>query len=256
MGEASDLPALWDAVRRADSVPARERIILLHLSFARNVAARLYARRTYPELEFSDYLQYAAIGLMEAVDRYDAGRGVAFQTFAMPRIVGAVLNGIGALSERQEQINARRYILSARWMAGKTQPPAGIDMNGQAASLHDGGDALFARLTELAIGEALGVMPDAAEARQVVEPAYPDNTFCNIEQRQLRQRIFDLLAPLPSRQRCVIRYHYLHQLCLGDIAGLLGVSKGRVSQIHKDALAALRQGIRSAAQGKVHYWFL
>lgn len=255
MNGPADLPELWDALRKEGDGKARERIVAIHLPFARIVAARLYARRTYAELEFLDYLQYASIGLLEAVDRYDAGRGIGFRTFAMPRIAGAVLNGIGTLSERQEQISARLRIMGRRYDSLK-RPTLENDGSMQCDGPKSGADPVFVRLAEMAIGLALGFVLEDSGMVQMAEPSYPDNTYQNVERLQLCRWISGLLAPLPRRQQCVIRYHYLQQLNFADIAGLLGMTKGRVSQIHREALAVLRAESGGAGRHDPQCYFL
>lgn len=224
-----DLTLLWNELRSGTNALAREQIIACHLQFARMLAGKLYAKRTYAELEFADYLQYASIGLMEAVDRFDADRGVKFETFAAPRITGAILNGIESLSEKQEQVSARRRIISDRVESMKGKLPGTKDPN-----------ALFGYLAELAIGLAVGFALDDSGMYQADDPAYPDNTYQRVELKQLHQRVMALLELLPANERRVITYHYLQRLAFEEIARMLGLTKGRISQIHKDALNRLR----------------
>ncbi|HSY29558.1 MAG TPA: sigma factor, partial [Burkholderiaceae bacterium] len=104
----------WTEFHLDRNVDARSRIIESYLPFTRMMAAKTYAKRTCSELEFQDYLQYATIGLVEAVDRFDPNRGVKFETFSATRITGAILNGIDSLSEKQQQVGARRRAIAAR----------------------------------------------------------------------------------------------------------------------------------------------
>ena len=236
----ADLDADWCALKEQAS--ARERVIASHLPFARMLAAKLYARRTYPELEFHDYFQHASIGLIEAVDHFDVTRGVKFELYAAPRIQGAILNGIATLSEKQEQVSARKRVMSQR-----------------VASLHDGGPvagdagALFAHLAALAVGLALGLVLEGTGMVETDQAAYPDNCYQRTELRQLRAQLGALIDQLGVNERRVITYHYLQQLPFGDIAAMLGLSNGRVSQIHKAALAHLRDAAKARLQVDLRY---
>ncbi len=225
-----DTTPLWDGMRSGDNSSAREQIIDFYLPFARILAAKLYAKRTFIELEFADYLQYASIGLVEAVDRFDPAREVKFETFAALRINGAVLNGIESLSERQVQVSARQRIVAARVKSQKDADIAPKDPN-----------AVFGYLAELAIGLAIGFALDESGMVQADDAAYPDNTYRHVELKQLGQRVRELIERLPDNERRVIKYHYLQQIPFEEIASILGVTKGRVSQVHRDALNKLGQ---------------
>lgn len=233
----TDMTPVWAALRGGADPSAREQVIEFYLPFARIMAAKLYAKRTYIELEFSDYMQYASIGLMEAIDRFDPERGVKFETFAAPRINGAILNGIESLSEKQVQVSARQRILSARVKSLKDAPPEPADSN-----------ALFGYLAELAVGLAIGFALEDSGIYQAEEASYPDNTYHRIELRQLRKRVGELVEQLPDNERRVIKYHYLQQIPFDEIATLLNVTKGRVSQIHKNALKRMGQIVRSIGE--------
>lgn len=208
---------------------ARERLIDAYLPFARMLAAKLYGRRTYPELEFQDYFQHATIGLIESIDRYDPTRGVRFEPYASARIRGAVLSGIETLSEKQEQVSARKRILADRASSFKDEVK------------DQGAETLFEALAEIAIGLATGVMLEGSGIYQDQNLSYMDNAYLVVELKQLRARVLDAVSFLSANERKVITYHYLQHVAFEEIAGTLGVSKGRVSQIHKAALKRLRE---------------
>lgn len=226
--------ALWQALGAGANPSTRAQLVDHYLPFARMFAAKLYAKRTYAELEFMDYMQFASIGLIESIDRYDVSLGVPFEGFAAPRIGGAILNGIESLSEKQKQVGARKRIVKER-IASSTDSNAG----------HNGTDALFAYLAEIAIGLAVGFALEDSGMYQSEAPSYPDNTYHGIELRQLRQRIRTMVDTLPGNEQRVIRYHYLQQLAFDEVAVILGLSKGRVSQLHQQAIRRLRLGVGS-----------
>lgn len=234
-----DAATLWRAYHGGAGDAARGALVAHYLEFARMMAARLYARRTYPELEFADYLQFARLGLLEAIDRYDAGRGARFETFAALRINGAILDGIRSYSDMQEQIAARKRIVGQRLdvLQADDEAPRAVP-DGRDA------DALFGYLAELAVGLAVGFALDGSGMVQSEEREYADNTYAGVELRQLRDRLLAALDSLPERQRLVLRYHYLQQVPFEQVAAMLALSKGRVAQLHREALACLRQRLR------------
>ena len=109
--------ALWQAFRAAGDGAAREELVRMHLPFARVMAAHCYARRHHDEIGFDEYLQFASVGLLEAMERYDPGRGAQFRTFAARRMQGAILDGLEHLSEKQQQIALRQRLRAERLQA-------------------------------------------------------------------------------------------------------------------------------------------
>ena len=228
--------ALWRRWREARDLVAREALITLHLPYARTVAATYYGRRQHNEIEFGDYLQYARIGLLEALDRFDPALGAQFRTFAARRMHGAILDGIERLSEKQQQIAVRQRLRNERLaLVKEAAAPA------QAKRLAEGNE-LFRYLAEVGVGLALcrlleGTgMIDHAEA----SPPTADRHYQAVELAQLRRKIVELVDRLTPQQRTVVRYHYLQDHSFEEIASLMGVTRGRVSQVHRQALEALR----------------
>jgi RNA polymerase sigma factor for flagellar operon FliA len=221
-------PAWASYVRTRDS-GTRERLIAAYMGFARMMAAKVYARRTLEGVEFADYMQYATVGLIEAVDRFDPARGVLFESFAAVRMTGAMLTGLESCSEIQRQIATRKRVISERLssLADPTAQP-------------DGAEAVFARLAEMAIGLAVGFALEESGMYLQDEGEYADNTYTGAELRQLRSRVHVAVAELGPNQRRVIEMHYLQHLPFEDIANRMSLTRGRISQIHKEALQNMR----------------
>lgn len=224
--------ALWRVWQKDGDASVREQLIEAYLPFARMLAAKMFARRTYMELEFHDYFQHASIGLIEAVDKFDRQKGVKFEAYAATRINGAILSGIETLSEKQEQVSARKRILASR-----------VDSLKDVKTDHSDPEALFASLAELAIGLAMGLVLEDSGMYQGAGTSYADNTYQRIELQQLQSRVVEAVQRLRGNERRVISYHYLQHLAFDEIASILGLSKGRVSQIHKAALQRLREDL-------------
>lgn len=226
--------ALWRAFGGQRDAALRERLVAHYLPFARMMAAKMYAGRTHMQVEFDEYLQYARLGLIEAVDRFDAGLGYKFETYAGSRINGAILSGMRSYSEVHEQVAARQRVVRAR-MASLQEP--GRDTADPAD--------LFGYLAELAVGLAVGFALDNSGMYQERErdAHYGDNTYAGVELKQLRARLNSLVEGLPGKHRQVVSYHYLQQLPFEEIAEMLALTRGRIAQIHREALVKLREAL-------------
>lgn len=220
--------SLWAAARAGDEA-ARARLLEAYLPFAGVMAARMYGNRLEHDLDYEDYLQFGTVGLIEAADRYDPAQGVLFKTYAAHRINGAIQNGLEQMSEKRVQVATRQRLRAERR---------------EAAAVAEDKD-LFQQLADIAIGMAIGYLIDEPEIYLHDEAAAPPHQYGGMELRQLRTRMQALVDGLPQRERLVIKYHYLQQLPFNLIAESMGLTKGRVSQIHSKALDLLRQAMQA-----------
>lgn len=223
--------ALWREWRMLRAQAVRNRLVGRYSELVRILAAKTYRHRYSEELEFSDYVQFGMVGLLESIDRFDPQLGSKFETFASHRIQGAILNGVESLSEKQRQIAVRGRVRSERTKSladGQKSDDAGA-----------GSDALQ-RLADIAIGLAMGLMLDNAGLYLEGEPASGNSPYEQLELTQLRQRLSDLVDQLPPAERRVVRSHYYQHVQFDEIARQTGVTKGRISQIHHTALKRLR----------------
>jgi RNA polymerase sigma factor for flagellar operon FliA len=232
--------ALWRRLRDSGDAAARDALLALHLPYARVVAKVYYAKRYHDEIEFGDYLQYASVGMLEALERYDPERGVQFRTFAARRMHGAILNGLERLTEKQQQIAARQRLRTER-----LQDLKALAQEGDAAP--QGAHQLQRYVSEVGIGLALCWMLDGTSMVEGNEASVAMPFYQSVAMRQLRERLLKAIDTLPAPERTVVRSHYLQEMPFDEIAAMLHLSKGRISQIHKQALLHLRGLVRDQA---------
>lgn len=219
---------LWDRYRRDPSRMDREALIRRYTSYANMLAAKYYAGRQIREIEFEEYRQYALVGLIESIDRYDPSYGAMFKTYAGHRIRGAILNGIERHNELQQQISARTRLREERYK----------DLMEEIGQEQEDP---FARLVDTAIGLAIGYMLEDSGLFRHEETGYEDNAYRQYELDELVRLVRSLVDTLPEQERAVIRGHYLDQMRFDEIAVRMGLTKGRISQIHHRALKRMRE---------------
>jgi RNA polymerase sigma factor FliA len=205
---------------------ARERLIELYLPFARSVAARAYRMRADDSVSFNDYLQYARTGLIEAIDRYDPLREASFRTYSSYRIRGAILNGLTRETEESAQRHYRRMHIHER-------------MDSLQRSDVDNAEADLFELATLTVGLAIGFLLDQAD--EPADESTGRNPYAATELAQLRRMVLAAVGTLPDSERRVIEGHYFGGRQFQSIAAELRVTKGRVSQLHGQALARIRK---------------
>lgn len=238
---------LWMRWRRGADAEARDQLIRHYLPFARMMAATTYARRTHNDIEFAEYMQLASVGLIEAVDRFDPAQGVQFKTFASKRVHGAVLNGLTRLTEKNQQIAITMRLRQERLEAAKEAAAEAVE-DTRAAGGTRRADQLFRYLAEVGIGMALGILLEdtgmvdtEAFGNEASAPSPEISYFRRTEIRQMQQVMRDAVGRLSEQQKVVIRYHYLQEIPFDEIAATMGVTRGRISQLHRQGLLRLRE---------------
>lgn len=208
---------LWRRYRTEDDSAARDYLVLRYMPWARSVALAVARRLRSGPMEWSDHVQNANIGLLEAMSRYDVARGVDFMAYAKPRVRGSVFNGMRSWT-RENLVNDGRF------------------KQERLDSLQGGvSDDLLTGFVDTVVGLGLGLLLENSAT-----PA-PDSASLDEYGHVLR----DVMIDLPDRQRQILISHYFMHMQFQDIAADLGLTKGRISQLHKEALARLREALRT-----------
>jgi RNA polymerase sigma factor for flagellar operon FliA len=217
--------------------------VVQYLDLIRYVVARLgrVSAAAGRALEQEDLLQYGVLGLMNAIDRFSPAAGVKFETYAIPRIRGAILDEVRNLDwvPRSVRANARRIEHAAERVVQEV---------GREAAEQEIAGKLEISIEEFQkiLKDAGAVMTSARQGRhETAEPmdqvaeASPD-PYQRLSDEESRTKLVEAIVDLPERSRKVIALYYYEGLKFGDIARLLKVSESRVSQIHSEVLRGLR----------------
>lgn len=226
---------LWERCRAGDAA-ARDQLLALHLPYARVVAASYYAKRLHDEIEFDDYLQLARLGLVECIDRYDPSSGVQFRTYAARRMHGSLLDGLERMTEKQQQIAARQRLEQQRLESIRDGAAAGTARERST-------EQLLSYVADAGLAFALAWLLDGTGMLHVEEKTASVPFYRNVELKQLRERIVQLVQSLPAQERRVVHEHYFQEIPFQDIAEAMHLTKGRISQIHHRALGRLREDL-------------
>jgi RNA polymerase sigma factor for flagellar operon FliA len=225
--------SLWRRLRFEAEGECRETLFNRYVALARLLARRQGRRHATLRADRGELEQFAFEALLQAIDRYDPLRGIPFIAFARRRILGAIADGIARLSEVGAQLRVRRRLEQERLrsLVAAESEPAPSD------------DAL-ARLSELTMGLALGLMLEGTGLFAGEDEADPGpSPYETLEWRQVQTRLAREVNRLPAKEAAVIRQHYNHGLSFAQIAQLLQLSRGRVSQLHGAGLGRLRKRI-------------
>lgn len=202
------------------------------------MAKASFARHGHDEIELEEFEQWATLGLMEAMERFDPALGSCFRTFATRRIHGSITDGIERTTETRQQVAACQRLEALRFeMRDQHQPSASTEaarFNRQV--LHYVGESGLA--VALAwLFEDSGMVDTGRRIEAI--PFYR-----SLELKRFQHSIRQSVDALPVQERAVIRGHYLLDLPFEQVATQLNLTRGRISQIHRRALLHLRGSLR------------
>jgi len=237
-GEEREEAALWDAFKDEGSAAAREKLFARHAGFARNIARRHHRELPGGDVELADLVQLAYAGLLEALDKYDPERGAPFRPFAAYRISGSIRDGMVKMSELREQIAWRHRAQRERLRS----------LSETGTSKASTSEAMAA-MADIAAGLALGFMlegtglfnPHDAEHGAQSQDA---TAYKSVAWKEMVAQLHAAIAALPEREQTILRRHYLDGVSFDQLAQLLQITKGRVSQLHRAALVSLKKRMR------------
>lgn len=223
--------SLWARWRQSADQAARSALVERYMELVRIIAAAIYRSANYGYVEFRDLVQLGVVGLLESIARFEPRTGGSFAGFARKRIRGSILNGLEEQSEHHAQIAFRRRMRKDR-----------TDSLAESAKVNHRSSP-FLQMVEIATGLAVGHMLEGTA--MYVDPtpergAYSDCSEVHASAESFRY----LLAKLPVMQAKVLELHYLNGIQFDEVAALMGLSKGRISQLHSAAILALRSFFR------------
>lgn len=248
----AELSKLWESFKTTGNTQAREELILEYSSLIKYVAGRL-AMGMPANVEYDDLVSFGVFGLMDALDKYDLSRGIKFETYALARIRGAIIDGLRSLdwvprSVRQKARELERTMQQLDSQLGRPASESEIaaameyNLNDYYKMLQEVACSSINSLDEIWLddgreSEGLTLM-DALEDKSSPDP------MDLAEYTDLKDRLGRAIDQLSERERLVTSLYYYEGLTLKEIGAVLEVSEARVSQIHSAAVARLRTKMR------------
>ncbi len=251
-----DTQTLWRVYRRNPSdQKLRDRLILTYAPLVKYVAGRLGSGLP-AHVDEGDLVSYGLLGLIGAIERYDPDRDVKFETYAIARIKGSIIDELRSLdwvprSVRSRARDIERAVaeLERRLMRAPTDEEIagklGITQEELDESLSQISRSSIAALDELWTVSTSGgdqvALIDTIEDTQGPEP---QSALAQVEQKEA---IGEAISRLPEREKLVVTLYYYEELTLREIGEVLGVTESRISQLHTKAILRLKSRLGGAA---------
>ncbi len=246
--KAVELKDLWRRYKTSGDERARERLVIAYAPLVKYVAGRLSSGLP-AHIEEADLISYGLTGLISAIERFDLTREIKFETYAITRIRGAILDELRTLDwvprsvrARAKEIERANMKLEARFQRAPTDEEVAGELNISVGDFHE---ALLqiSNSTIVALDELWSVSDSGGDQVSLLD-TLPDRGAPDpqqlVDQGELRDRIADAIAALPEREKLVIALYYYENLTLREIGEVLGVTESRVSQLHTKAVLRLR----------------
>ncbi|MEV1009876.1 RNA polymerase sigma factor WhiG [Streptomyces sp. NPDC049881] len=244
----SALDALWRSYKTTGDGRLREQLILHYSPLVKYVAGRVSVGLP-PNVEQADFVSSGIFGLIDAIEKFDPGRSIKFETYAITRIRGAMIDELRALDwiprsvrQKARAIERAYATLEASLRRTPSESEVAAEMDVTLEELH----AVFSQLSlanVVALEELLhagGEGGDRLSLMDTLEDTAADNPVEVAEDRELRRLLARAVNTLPHREKTVVTLYYYEGLTLAEIGEVLGVTESRVSQIHTKSVLQLR----------------
>ena len=246
--EGSLVADLWKEFKTSASPSARERLILHYSPLVKYVAGRVSVGLPQ-NIEQADLVSYGIFGLIDAIEKFDPGRDIKFETYAISRIRGAIIDELRAIDWIPRSVRSKAREVERA--IGKLEndlhrPPTDGEL---AEELGVSIDDLQGMLNQInlvsvvALDELLSPGGEKGERMSLVDTLEDEDApdpVMSFESEETRQMLAQSVNILPERERLVITLYYYEGLTLAEIGSVLGVTESRVCQMHTKAVLELR----------------
>jgi RNA polymerase sigma factor for flagellar operon FliA len=244
---ATELSELWVEFKRSASAAARERLILHYAPLVKYVASRV-ATGLPASVEQADLVSYGMFGLIDALEKFEPARGNKFETYAIPRIKGAIIDELRAMvwvprsvRFKAREIEKAHSDLESMLKRAPTEREMAERLGVSMSELHDV-TSQISFVSVLALDELLSVGSDRGEQVSLLDTLADrgGDIATGLEGQETRGLLAAAINSLSEREKIVVTLYYFEGLTLNEIGEILGVTESRICQIHTKAVGQLR----------------
>ncbi|MBO6133634.1 MAG: FliA/WhiG family RNA polymerase sigma factor [Lachnospiraceae bacterium] len=244
--EINSTNALWDEYGRSRSPEIREKIILEYAPLVKLVAGRLSMYLGY-NVEYDDLVGYGIFGLIDAIDKFDIGKDVKFETYASLRIRGAMLDHIRKMDWIPRTVRQRQRKIDEALKKLESEVGRNVSDAEVAAELGISEEEYTEWQSQLMITNVVSLNEfmeqggdGAANGKEKLKGKAPGPEEI-IEKAELKKMLMEALEKLTEREKKVILLYYYEDLTLKEISKIMEVSESRISQLHVKALNKMKK---------------
>ena len=247
--------AAWTRYKK-DAPPAdRDLLILNYSPLVKYVAGRVAAGLP-SNIEQADLISYGIFGLIDAIDKYELERGIKFETYAISRIRGAIIDELRAIDwvPRSVRFKAREVEKAYTSLENKLKrPPSDPEVAQELGVSLDDLNHTYTQLSSvslIALDELMSVDGERGDKLSLVETLEDTKAVGPVEafeSEEMKEILARAVNRLPEREKWVVTLYYYEAMTLAEIGRVLGVTESRVCQMHTKAVLAMRGIINEAS---------
>jgi len=245
---AAALRELWQGFKASGDLQLRERLILHYSPLVKYVAGRVGVGLP-PNIEQADLVSYGIFGLIDAIEKFDLERAIKFETYAISRIRGAIIDELRAIDwiPRSVRYKAREVEKAYAALEGQLhRTPTEAEVAEQMGIRLDELHAIFSQVSfvnVVALDELLSVGGEKGDKLSLVdtlEDTKAEDPVAAFESEETKYLLAKAINTLPEREKIVVTLYYYEGLTLAEIGQVLGVTESRICQMHTKAVLQLR----------------
>ncbi len=237
---------LWIEYNHSKSAVIREQIIIEYVPLVKVVAGRL-SIYLGSNVEYDDLVSYGIFGLIDAIDKFDYGKGIKFETYASLRIRGSILDQIRKLDWIPRSVRQKQKAIDTAVKTLEKELGPNYSDSDMAKELGISEDEYLNWLSQTNISNISSIEDFLDQGNEV--KASSNRSYARIEpekvveESELKEKLEEALDILTEKEKKVILLYYYEDLTLKEISRVMDVSESRVSQLHSKALKKLKNGL-------------
>jgi RNA polymerase sigma factor for flagellar operon FliA len=261
VAKVDDVQSLWLEYQRTHDRAVRDRLILTYAPLVKYVAGRLGSGLP-AHVDEGDLVSYGLLGLIGAIDRFDPTRDIKFETYAIARIKGAIIDELRALDWVPRSVRSRAREIERAISELEARLGHAPDDTEIAARIGITEEELETSLTEISrssiaaldeLWTVSGEGGDKVSLLDTIEDTEGPNPQEALARAELREALGESIARLPEREKLVVTLYYYEELTLREIGEVLGVTESRVSQLHTKAILRLKSRLLDAQRAGIEH---
>jgi len=250
--KAIELKSLWRKYKEEDDARSRERLVLAYSPLVKYVAGRMSSGLP-AHVEEADLISYGLLGLISAIERFDLEREIRFETFAITRIKGSIIDELRSLDWVPRSVRAKAREIertNARLENKLHRAPTDGEMAASLECTVEEFQESLVRISNSSVValDELWTVSDSSGDQVSLLDTIQDPTAVDPAQEMdltdMKDRLADAIARLPEREKLVVALYYYENLTLREIGEVLGVTESRVSQLHTKAVLRLKSRLQ------------
>lgn len=234
---------LWIEYSHSKTTAIREQLIIEYVPLVKLVAGRL-AIYLGSNVEYDDLVSYGIFGLIDAIDKFDYGKGIKFETYASLRIRGSILDQIRKLDWIPRSVRQKQKSIDSAIKKLETEKGSNYTEEDVVRELGISEDEYASWLAQTNISN-ISSLEDFVEQGNEVKASNSVSYMkiepeAVLEEKELKQSLMEALESLTDKEKTVVLLYYYEELTLKEISNVMDVSESRVSQLHSKALKKMR----------------